>query len=64
MTTAPNELFPEPGGVPARINARGSAVFASPSAEGLARTELCDPIQQVHDAMRRRVHPRIELEER
>src|SRR6478752_3710563 len=31
MTTAPYELVPEPGGVLARINVRGSAVLASPS---------------------------------
>ncbi len=30
MTTAPYELVPEPGGVLARINVRGSAVLASP----------------------------------
>jgi len=31
MTLAPYELLPEPGGVLARINVRGSAVLASPS---------------------------------
>src|SRR6476660_8401435 len=31
MTTAPYELVPEPGGVLARINVRGSAVLASPA---------------------------------
>jgi malate dehydrogenase (oxaloacetate-decarboxylating) len=31
MTTAPYELLPEPGGVLAKINVRGSAVLASPS---------------------------------
>ena len=31
MATAPYELVPEPGGVLARINVRGSAVLASPS---------------------------------
>ena len=37
------------------------AVATAASAEGLARTEIDEPIQQVHDAMWRPVYPRIEL---
>jgi malic enzyme len=40
------------------------AVAVATDAEGLAQTELYNPIQQVHDAMWRPVYPRIEREGR
>ena len=39
-------------------------MISAADAEGFAQTELYDPLQQVHDARWRPVHPRIELKGR
>jgi malate dehydrogenase (oxaloacetate-decarboxylating) len=60
-TTPGAPLLPPMSELRAVSAAVAVAVATAAGAEGLAQTELDEPIQQVHDAMWRPEYPRIEL---